>query len=672
MKSKRREKIGKRKALAFVILFATLAFVSVGIGTVSAATIYVNPGESIQAAIDAANPGDVIIVRDGIYTENINVNKRLTIRSENGAASTMVEAASTSDHVFEITADYVNIGGFTVKGANGYGKAGIYLCADSCNIAYNTASYNDDGIHLSSSSNNLIANNNCSNNWAGIYLGESSDNSINNNIASNNLGVGIFLDEHSSDNNITKNVAINNTGVDGEGGISLYASDNNFIKGNIVSNSGEDGIYLDWSSYNTVMDNIVSNNAQMGIYLEDSNSNIITNNNISNSSDGGGIRLENCRNNSLSNNNISSNYYDGIILWESCNNTVTNNTANLNNEGGICLDYSNNNTITNNTANENNHSGIHLLWESRNNTVTNNTVNSNNYSGIYLSSSSYNTLTKNTCLNNRHGINLRYSSNYNMLMCNTANSNDRHGICPRNSSNNTLTSNTANSNGYKGINLRDSNNNLIYNNYFNNTNNAHDDGNNIWNIAKTAGTNIIGGSWLGGNYWSDYAGEDLDGDGLGDTLLPYDSFGCIINGGDYLPLVPVRPTISIYTDKTSYTAGERMHLGLDVKNPLDSLQRVSLNIYLEMPTGGTFTLIDSTVTLPIGLDYCNPNFKVFRLPSIPAGTYTWHAKLSDPFTGEIISEDTAEWAFVSTRTQTEEITEVLEQTTVEIDFEGKT
>ena len=79
--------------------------------------------------------------------------------------------------------------------------------------------------------------------------------------------------------------------------------------------------------------------------------------------------------------------------------------------------------------------------------------------------------------------------------------------------------------------------NTIYNNYFNNTNNAYDDGNNTWNIAKTDGTNIIGGSWLGGNYWSDYTGEDLDADGLGDTRLPYNSSGDIKNGGDWLPLV---------------------------------------------------------------------------------------------------------------------------------------
>jgi len=70
-----------------------------------------------------------------------------------------------------------------------------------------------------------------------------------------------------------------------------------------------------------------------------------------------------------------------------------------------------------------------------------------------------------------------------------------------------------------------------------NTNNAFDDGNNTWDIAKTDGTNIIGGSWLGGNYLSDYTGNDSDGDGLGNTLLPYNSSCSIQNGGDYLPLV---------------------------------------------------------------------------------------------------------------------------------------
>jgi parallel beta-helix repeat protein len=110
------------------------------------------------------------------------------------------------------------------------------------------------------------------------------------------------------------------------------------------------------------------------------------------------------------------------------------------------------------------------------------------------------------------------------------------GIFTGDSHNNTIIRNTIINNTW-GINLTSSGNNTIYNNFFNNTNNVADDVLNIWNRSKTAGTSIAGGSYLGGNYWSNYNGSDTDSDKIGNTDLPYNNSGNITGAGDYLPLI---------------------------------------------------------------------------------------------------------------------------------------
>jgi nitrous oxidase accessory protein NosD len=64
----------------YIHAFIGFAVAALLLGFAQGALITVEAGESLQAAIDAASPGDVLEVKSGIYRENLNITKQLTLQ----------------------------------------------------------------------------------------------------------------------------------------------------------------------------------------------------------------------------------------------------------------------------------------------------------------------------------------------------------------------------------------------------------------------------------------------------------------------------------------------------------------------------------------------------------------------------------------------------------------
>ena len=173
--------------------------------------------------------------------------------------------------------------------------------------------------------------------------------------------------------------------------------------------------------------------------------------------------------------------WDGIYMWDSSHITISNNII-IDCSTGIWIDYSDLNTISNN-----------VIFDS-------------DWEGIYMTDSSHNTIAGNTFSNCYDGIWVEDECYYNTIFDNTISNSGEYGIA---------------------LWLPSCNNTIYHNNFLNNAEQAYDEGaygDNFWDNGYPSG----------GNYWSDYTGEDDKTgpnqdiphpfpDGIGDTPYQIDA-----------------------------------------------------------------------------------------------------------------------------------------------------
>jgi len=367
-----------------------------------AAIIYVpDDYPTIQEAVNASSPGDTIVVGDGSYTENIAVTRdHLTIKSQNGAGSTIVAAANSSACVFAVNADYVSITGFTVTGAAGEFQAGIYLRESRyCNISNNIALNSYDGISLAYSYNNTLTNNTAKwNTFDGILVALSGNNTLTGNTANENDYLGIRL--YFSPPNTLRNNSMNNNLCN----FYSWSWSLSELKQDVDTSNIVDGkpVYLLLDRSDEVID--PSTNAG---YLAIINSTRMTVKDLTINHSGHGVLFAYTNNSRIENVTV---YYgkQPFLLFNSSHNTLKNITSCYGVKDGVRIWFSNDNTLTNCTSNSNLY-GV-TLFNSTDNILTHSYVVAN-YFGIFSQSSEDNVIYLNAVVNNTINVFSEGSSN---------------------------------------------------------------------------------------------------------------------------------------------------------------------------------------------------------------------------------------------------------------------
>ena len=378
---------------------------------------------TIQEAVDKAEDGQTIRVHAGIYIEEVEVTRSVTIQG-NGTDKTIIRAKAawrylplSCPYQIRVEAIGVNLFDMTLQG-NGNSTTNVHVVSSYNHLWNLVCKMSRYGITIENCSNNLVERNDVSNNsHYGINIVDATDNTITNNlIMSDGLETGMNL-LRSRRNLITGNEIVDSS----ISGVFLQSSQDNKIIGNNISNPIT-GIRLKGSSFNTMEGNNISQCFGYGISMDRSPVNLVVNNILEENSFGiivgEGSSFNTARNNSFINNEIGfkviyagnasilENEFSGsdiAIITKSSHGNIIHGNMIVDNEEGIMIYGSIGNQITWNTLDRNAIAAINATL-SGSMVMELNDIGSGNDIGILMNATFTSRIANNTIHENRVGV----------------------------------------------------------------------------------------------------------------------------------------------------------------------------------------------------------------------------------------------------------------------------
>src|SRR5215210_315625 len=286
--------------MALTLLGASGVALAAGIGSAGAQSSVVGPGESIQKAVYAADPGDTIVVR-GVHREDVVIRKDgIKLRGDDAVIEAPTTAKADSPcskfvggpEAICVLGDFnpetgeinkrvsdVSVSGFTFRGFKDMDAFVIdVFAARNATVVGNRLTGNvAKGIAFGKSVNTTIAKNHVIGSDQGIAVEASSRTTVaGNNLIGNNLGM---LVEKSTGTRIVSNDITDSTVL----ATGIVESTGTKILSNDISRSGESGIVIFGPERANNDAKVVGNNISRGawgMYVANSKGGFIAGNTI--------------------------------------------------------------------------------------------------------------------------------------------------------------------------------------------------------------------------------------------------------------------------------------------------------------------------------------------------------------------------------------------------------